>query len=182
MNTKKELDIIYYEDTLFTSYECEKLIKLSQKTGEFYNSAEEKIPGVLYHKYTVKNTENTNWIFERLTNHFITKTNLCLRKVPDEFFINKYEKNCSFALHNDGYDFKRIWSLVVQLSDDYTGGDLNLYLDKKIKIKKNIGNCVMFRPEIFHEVTKITKGTRWSLILFLENENICDDYNKKTLF
>ena len=34
---------------------------------------------------------NTNWIFERLTNHFITKTNLCLRKVPDEFYINKYE-------------------------------------------------------------------------------------------
>ena len=105
-----------------------------------------------------------------------------MRKAPDEFFINKYEKNCSFALHNDGYDFKRIWRLVVQLSDDYTGGDLNLYLDKKIKIKKNIGNCVMFRPEIFHEVIKITKGTRWSLILFLEKENICDDYNKKTLF
>ena len=138
--------------------------------------------GVLYYKHTVKNTENTNWIFERLTNHFITKTNLCLRKVPDEFYINKYEKNCSFTLHHDGYDFKRIWSLVVQLSDDYTGGDLNLYLDKKIKIKKNIGNCVMFRPEIFHEVTKITKGTRWSLILFLEYENVFEELNKKTLF
>ena len=182
MNTKKELDIIYCEDTLFTSYECEKLIKLSQETGEFYNSAEEKIPGVLYHKHTIKNTENTNWIFERLTNHFITKTNLCLRTAPDEFFINKYEKNCSFALHHDGYDFKKIWSLVVQLSDDYTGGDLNLYYENKVTVGKEIGNSYIFEPEIFHEVTKITKGTRWSLILFLEKENICDDYNKKTLF
>lgn len=181
MISKKEFDILYCEDIIFTPYECKEIIKLSEEIGEFYDSSQEKIPGVLYYKKTVKNSENTDWISDRLANYFIKKTHLYLKRTPKEFFINKYEKNCSFALHNDGYGFERIWSLVVQLGEDYDGGDVYLYIDEKIKIRKDIGNCFMFRAEIFHEVTKIIEGTRWSLVFFINRDDIQENMFKKTI-
>jgi len=63
-----------------------------------------------------------------------------------------------------------------------SSGHVNLFYDEKTTVAKDIGNSYIFEPEIFHEVTNIESGTRWSLILFLTYENICDDYNNKTLF
>ncbi len=174
-------DFIYYEEIVFTIDECKKIIKLSEEINEFYDSSQEKIPNVRYYKKIIKNTKNTNWIFEKLIDYFIEKTNVSLNKEPEELFVVKYEKECAFALHNDGYGHNRIWSLVVQLGEDYNGGDLYLHLDKKIKINKSVGNCLIFRPEVWHEVTKITQGTRWSLIFFLNRDNITQNNLNKSL-
>ena len=171
-----------YQQKIFTKEECEKIISYSKEIKDTYDSLKEKIPGVNYFAYNIKNTKKYNWIFQRLLNFFTESTKLNIKKLPNILHLHRYNENCVFVKHHDKNYPSRIWNVGVQLSDDYTGGDLNLYYENKVTVGKEIGNSYIFEPEIFHEVTKITKGTRWSLILFLEKENICDDYNKKTLF
>jgi hypothetical protein len=49
-----------------------------------------------------------------------------------------------------------------------------------ITIDKTDGNTYLFKSEIFHEVTPITNGERWSLIMFLHYDHISEK-PKKTL-
>jgi hypothetical protein len=94
--------------------------------------------------------------------------------------IMKYGVGGSLAQHQDfskyGVDiiFKTI---LIQLSesDDYVGGDL--IVDNQIQ-DRNIGSATVISPTAIHEVTKLKKGERYSLVLFLFESN----FNiKKTL-
>ena len=170
------------QQKIFTKEECEKIISYSKEIKDTYDSLIEKIPGVNYFAYNIKNTEKYNWIFHRLLNFFTESTKLNIKKLPNILHLHRYNENCVFVKHHDKNYPSRIWNVGVQLSDDYTGGDLNLYYENKVTVGKEIGNSYIFEPEIFHEVTKITKGTRWSLILFLEYENVFEELNKKSLF
>ena len=171
-----------YQEKIFTKEECEKIISYSKEIKDTYDSLKEKIPKVNYFSYNIKNNETYNWVFERILQFFCTTTKLKINKYPNTIHLHRYNTNCSFAKHHDKNYPNRIWNVGVQLNNDYIGGDLNLFYDEKTTVAKDIGNSYIFEPEIFHEVTNIDSGTRWSLILFLTYENIYDDYNNKTLF
>ena len=53
------------------------------------------------------------------------------------------------------------------------------FFDKNITLDKSAGNSYIFPVSIKHEVTKITKGNRYSLIWFLKNTNIKFNSNFK---
>ncbi len=58
-------------------------------------------------------------------------------------------------------------SLTVQLSDenDYEGGDLLLYNGSTSdKLSRGKGSVIVFDSRIYHEITKVTKGVRYSLV------------------
>ena len=55
-------------------------------------------------------------------------------------------------------------SMIVNLIDDFEGGDLILYHDGLMKQKKG---CITFFPSyLLHEITPVTKGTRYSLSMW----------------
>lgn len=90
--------------------------------------------------------------------------------------INKYSEGGYFKKHRDDYALKPDWALrfktlIVQLSDEseYEGG--NFTVDDIITDKK-IGNCILFNSSTYHEVLKINKGTRYSLTLWLDRNDI----------
>ena len=59
-------------------------------------------------------------------------------------------------------------SMSLILNDDYEGGDLILY--GAGKVKQEIGSMVFFPSFLLHEVMPVTKGTRYSLVMwFLGN-------------
>ena len=59
-------------------------------------------------------------------------------------------------------------SMSLILNDDYEGGDLILY--GAGKVKQEIGSMVFFPSFLLHEVGPVTKGTRYSLVVwFLGN-------------
>jgi PKHD-type hydroxylase len=65
-------------------------------------------------------------------------------------------------------------SFSLQLSDpeDYNGGDLVIYNgNKPVKTKKQRGYMLVFPSFSVHEVTKLTKGTRYSLVGWIAGEN-----------
>ena len=57
-------------------------------------------------------------------------------------------------------------SFVVQLSDpkDYEGGDLVLHFGEPHIVPKRKGDIVFFPSHTLHEVTPVTKGTRYTLV------------------
>ena len=81
-----------------------------------------------------------------------------------------YKKHID-KLHNDTI---RKLSLSIQLTDpnEYEGGDLLLYEDEKPqKMGRGKGTLVIFPSYMLHEVTKITKGERNSLVAWVTGDH-----------
>ena len=89
-----------------------------------------------------------------------------------EFQIAKYSEGDFFTEHMDMYlsdnASSRKISITVQLSDpdDYEGGDFIFgkdlpHIDPIIRRR---GSIVVFPSFVYHEITPITKGTRYSLV------------------
>ena len=70
--------------------------------------------------------------------------------------INPTKKN----LHNK----TRKLSMIMALNDEFEGGDLILYNAGSIEQKK--GNITFFPSYLLHEVTPVTKGTKYSLSMW----------------
>ena len=103
-----------------------------------------------------------------------------LKDYIHELVVTKYEnyditeaEDIQFATYNVG-DFygwhadsddinKRVISVTVQLSDpkDYKGGNLVFKVDA---MERAQGTVVVFPSNIRHQVTRVTAGTRYSLV------------------
>lgn len=85
---------------------------------------------------------------------------------------NKYETGTEMRIHCDHihtlFDGSRkgvpILTILGCLNEDYEGGDLILFKDTKIDFKT--GDLLIFPSNFLypHEVTKVTKGTRYSFV------------------
>lgn len=60
----------------------------------------------------------------------------------------------------------------VLLNSDFDGGDFNIYIPQETMITKNVGNAYIFDVAYEHEITKITEGTRHSIIWFIQDNHI----------
>lgn len=92
------------------------------------------------------------------------------------FFINRYGEGYFFNLHSDvggknDPNYERLKTLIINLSDenDYDGGDLVI---KDRLMSKKIGDAHFFNSNIEHELKKITRGIRYSLVLWLKKEHL----------
>ena len=98
----------------------------------------------------------------------------------EDYQIGKYEVGMFYGVHLDGsgtwgsrridaskpnlHNKARKLSMTVLLNDDYEGGDLNLFGYENLK--KEIGTMCFFPSFMPHEVTPVTKGTRYSLVMW----------------
>jgi len=86
----------------------------------------------------------------------------------------KYTPGGKYDVHIDHYSsFARHLSVIINLNDDYKGGDL-VFTDqknnvvKRLKLKKG---SIVFFPSNFmypHRIEPITKGTRYSIVAWLQ--------------
>lgn len=100
-------------------------------------------------------------------NEFVNKTGTRIDFI-EYYEVKKYSIGDYFEPHRDNYfvlddKIDRKLNLIVQLSarNDYTGGDL-LVGDRIVC--RNKGSLILFPATYIHQVTKITKGERYSLI------------------
>lgn len=172
-----------FSDDVFTEDEVNSIIKL----GNLFQERQAEIGGGFVGGVNknirdcqvswITPNDHTVWIYERLTdiinqaNEEIFKFNLT--KIQTLQFTKYNEKNKEFYnKHTDaGPGLKppedRKLSIVVQLSDpsEYEGGDLCLYTGKDpIIVQKKKGRVVFFPSYMLHEVTPVTKGTRYTLV------------------
>lgn len=160
-----------HQTILFNKDECQKIINLVKKNNQYWDSGDRK-----YKSYTILVNNDTNWIFEKLKNFFEQNTSIKIKTLKKQIHFHIYSEGDYFGVHNDIRD-KRVYSVGVLLNDDFNGGEFKIYDKTEIILKKEIGNTYIFDVKLNHEITKITKGNRYSLIWFLqhfhlENNNI----------
>lgn len=105
-------------------------------------------------------------IYELLNDQWHTVDDTVVQIEPYEIKI--YNEGDSFGKHHDGVvDIKntlhRKVILIVQLSDpsEYDGGELRI---GPHVLGKNIGDAIFFPSYYYHDVSMLTRGTRYSLI------------------
>ena len=102
--------------------------------------------------------------------------------------ITRYIKNGFYSWHSDGkgdhiasynqpgnkfiHNHVRKLSMSILLNDDYSGGDFQFLLSDSGKQTVNtielnkVGSIVVFPSYLEHRVSPITKGTRYSLVIW----------------
>lgn len=108
---------------------------------------------------------------------------------PEEIQFTKYKENHFYNWHQDhlhkadsSVDDQRKISVVIPLSnsDEYEGGNLE-FCDPIVPPtkKENIisddlfrqrGNIILFPSFVYHRVTKVTKGQRLSIVMWIRGE------------
>lgn len=98
----------------------------------------------------------------------------CRPQKVHEMQILKYEEGGKYEIHTDAFHGRpREISVVLNLNDNYEGGDFNFYhpngkeIIETVRMKK--GTMIYFPSNYMypHAVTPITKGTRYSIITWL---------------
>ena len=168
-----------YWDKAFTKEECEKIIEIGNsrtpKQATTNGGNKEKVrKSEIAWLYPVDDME---WVYRRMTD-IITNLNdqffkFDLFGATEGFQFTKYTApGGKYGRHIDSgpNTLIRKLSFTVQLSDPdaYKGGDLCLHLGEKPDVmKREQGYVVLFPSYVLHEVTPVTKGTRYSLVSWI---------------
>tara|TARA_R110000803_G_scaffold10744_1_gene32583 strand:+ start:1298 stop:1900 length:603 start_codon:yes stop_codon:yes gene_type:complete len=97
--------------------------------------------------------------------------------------IAKYEENGHYDFHLDGNGFTRYnmpenkflhnktrkLSMTIVLNEDYEGGEFEFFDEKRL-IKEKLGTVIVFPSYMVHRVKPVTKGTRYSLVVWFCGE------------
>jgi hypothetical protein len=115
--------------------------------------------------------DETHELFNFVLNRF-KKINV--KKFSSAIKITRYNQGDFFLPHKDFQHYENgelSRTIVVQLSDsnDYCGGDL---IVENIPQTRNIGEYITIKASQLHEVTQITSGIRYGLVIFLLNDDM----------
>lgn len=143
-------------------------------------------------------SEETSWIYDRISNsiaelneqkyHFAIDS---LQKIQlAEYSAANHQAGQFYKSHIDSciagwVDSQRKLSMTIQLTPPhkYEGGDLLLFGDKNdmildranflknIQQRREFGAAVIFPSFLEHEITPVTKGTRHSLVAWMQGPN-----------
>ena len=111
-------------------------------------------------------------------------------KPPTHFSVLRYDVGQEFKKHKDNIGDsdirfqKRFKTIVIQLSDknDYDGGELVIYEGgKEITASSEVGNTIVFHSFMEHEVKKVLKGRRYSIVFWIEKEQLSLNNSLNTL-
>lgn len=172
---------ILFED-VFTVEEIERIHELAKDIPE--NQAILGHGGVVNEirnsktKWFSRKKEQYAWMFEKcarmfaIGNNQLFHFNLSGFTEDLQYTIYKSEDTGFYSFHQDvGHTQPhRKLSLTIQLSDEdeYEGGDFSMLITKEeIKLPKKKGTCIIFPSTITHRVSPVTKGTRYSLVIWV---------------
>ena len=95
--------------------------------------------------------------------------------LPNYFNILKYDIGQEFKKHKDiglnSSTNQRYKTLIIQLSDNYKGGEFIVFDDEEIVCDTTIGNMILFPSKLFHQAKPVLEGVRYSMVYFLKKHN-----------
>ncbi len=149
--------------------------KLNISTGLDINRR--NVKGYYLNLETPTNTFYWNYIkneIERNYIHYKTKFNKMASSKINQMDLLKYDVGGKYEIHTDHYtDSPRHLSIIINLNNNYEGGDL-IFTDqrnKEIKRLKLSTGSIVFFPSNFmypHKIESITKGKRYSIVSWLQ--------------
>jgi PKHD-type hydroxylase len=168
--TKEELNLIY-----------EGVSNLPFKTATIIGENEQTTPTEI-RSSSIKWIPKTNewmWVYKKLMDLSIEANKIWgfdLISIDEDIqYTEYYDKNDGhYDWHQDigpGSASLRKVSITVQLSDseEYEGGDLQIWSGGQNiqNVERGSGVVVIFPSYMMHRVTKVTKGTRRSFVLWV---------------
>jgi len=156
----------------FSKKECSEIINLSNIFEPKHSSTLFRREDFNYYYHVVIRNEQTQWIFNRLSNYL--KTEYPMNKLHEmpEIYLHRYLVGNEFARHDDSTTHPdQLLNIGVCLNDDYEGGEFIAYGPFEI-LPKVTGTIYTMKSDREHEVKKIESGERWSLILFLNKHHL----------
>lgn len=158
------------ENYKFSEEYCQKIIDSFQNTDLLFH---QKTHNRNYKKFKIDlKDEFYKWLIEDVDN--LIKKNLGnSHYITLWLIILKYDTGDYFLPHTDGYGKteNRCLSGGVELSkrEEFEGGD---FVVNNIPRKFERGKLITHKIDEIHEITKVTKGTRWSLHFGINNRNV----------
>ena len=186
MKKNDRFEFVIYKENFLSNKECDKLIK-TLDTNELTD-------GTIVGDYksdkvnkNVRQTLNIDFhdenLFKRLNGAIkVANTQYFNYKIDsiDNLRFLKYGIGGTYNWHTDYGRHEcsmRKLTAIIQLSnsDDYEGGDFEFGLTDKegndlIKGKRSKGCLLVFPSFLSHRVTPIIKGTRYSIITWMEGD------------
>lgn len=162
---------------LFTPAECEQIRKLLDQHPKYAAQTSEGIqPNHFKAKQSriVQDKPAHEWIFRRIftaladAQAFMNMGDLVLTETANYLTYTKGDK---FEWHTDDANKRRL-TISIQLTDHYEGGDLLVMLssNRVLRASRDVGMACIFKSELLHRVTPITKGKRVALIQWLKGK------------
>ncbi len=176
----KEFESWAYMEKYFTPEECDKVIEYGKKqnlieavVGEdsktrvdslvrksnvsFFNSADPEIEW-LYRKLTdaINYMNNRFWDFEL---DYLEILQFTAYDRIEDYYGPHMDMKLTGGNHR-----KLSFSLQLSAEEEYEGGDLIIGIGEKTPAKKGKGDLIFFPSFMYHEVTPITQGARYSLV------------------
>lgn len=185
--TRVKEDVLIFENFL-TKEECENILKywdysLTKETIKwdpisFYDSFASNLPD----DDDKEQFSLSSDFFTNLQDKIQEATEICRGKSVKlvSYHAQKWVEGAYAGFHSDNTaidseeynSFERSkWAAFLYLNDDFEGGALN-FRDHKITIQPKTGMLVAFAGghHNIHEVQMITKGQRWTIGSFWDNE------------
>lgn len=174
-----ELENLHSKDAislrLFTPDECMQIMNLLDQSPKY---AAQTYEGIQPKHFKAKQSRIAptdpayEWIFQRVftaladAKAFMDTGELVLAETASYLTYTKGDK---FEWHTDDGN-KRKLTISIQLTDRYEGGDLLVMLssNRVLRASRDIGMACIFKSELLHKVTPITKGKRIALIQWLK--------------
>lgn len=173
--------MVYFQNIIFTKDECKSILDLATEweASGLHTSVDNVIIDKVYKPNKRKSTQSLQKA-ERGSMVY-TKVNQAIMSFGYELCVDsfgydviKYKVGDFIWKHtDDGAD--KLFSLVAQLnkSTDYEGGDfLRWDGENSFKMDRSLGYGIIFKSNVYHEVTHITEGERHSFVLFLKSSEI----------
>ena len=172
-----------YMNNIFSKEECQQIIALGESLNPQVATVTSKTKEDLttrqsYVSWVFPNQDN-RWVFERVIANVLSLNqqyfNFDLYGLAEGFQFTRYDAPTGkYDAHIDKVlnGLPRKLSLTIQLSDpdEYEGGDLNLYIGPGMEPstpEKQQGKLIAFPSYVLHQVTPVTKGTRYSLVCWV---------------
>ena len=188
-----------YQQQLFSEEECAliksyvnlqptDLTKYFNTEGKFKFIDDNKLVAtsggaISYNVYVIKNTAETEWMFNKLMLWFSEVSNIKINHnhIIRVCTLHRYGIGDAFATHIDlshGFEERR-YNLGIQLNDTYTGGEYICWDDNNNEclISKQTGTALSYHGRILHEIKEITSGERWSIVMPITKHNIIEKIN-----
>ena len=156
---------------------AKKNLKVGSGSDELINKKVRNVKGYQLNFDTPRNEFYWNLIkkeIERLYVYYTIKFPKMSSNKINQIDLLKYRVGGKYEVHIDHFSTTtRCLSVIINLNDNYKGGDLVFTDQKEIEIKriKLQKNSIVFFPSNFlypHTIEPILKGTRYSIVAWLQ--------------
>ena len=166
---------------VFTQEECDKIIEHADLIGWEMGMCRGNTPKENDKSMGFKVSWVTlPWIYKGIHSYLKNEAGLIIKEGV-KILVNRYLTGDRNFLHNDCLlhpgdpSDDTFITVAILLNSEFEGGE---FIIQNKKVEQIVGYGYHHRSNIMHEITEITKGTRYSLLAFIKGNEII---NPKTL-